>query len=185
MKKLTMQIKRYIHDKTGVAAIEFGLIFPLLVSILFGGYAVFEFLNVQRDTERASAVVSDLVSRQASMSAESADDFIEIAEALMGDVANDPTFSVMLASVSNTFDTGNDETLTLDWSFASKDSERLLQSQISSLNLPEIPEGETIVLAEVKLDYSSLVITNYFGVKEFDQLSVRRPRFVTMVELDD
>lgn len=56
-------IKRWIEDKTGLAATEAALIFPVLLTILLGVFDVGNAILADQKTIRASQVTADLVTR--------------------------------------------------------------------------------------------------------------------------
>lgn len=61
-------IKRYIKDTSGVAAVEAGLIFPVLMIILLGVFDLGNGILAAQKTLRASQVTADLVARNRTIS---------------------------------------------------------------------------------------------------------------------
>lgn len=181
MIKLTPIIQRYFRNQSGIAAVEFALILPVLSLMMFGGYSIYRFVETDRAIERTSEITADLVSRMSKIDDSTVDDMIEIAESLVGDNANDPSFKITMSSISNTFDTDNDYDLEINWSFANDNGAALQESQIPSFDIPYIPEGESVVLVNVELDHSPLLYKNHFGTFSVSQASVRRPRLVPQI----
>ena len=56
--------RRLLGDRSGVAAVEFALIAPLLVLVLLGTVTLFDFYRESLALERATASMSDYMSRQ-------------------------------------------------------------------------------------------------------------------------
>jgi hypothetical protein len=70
----------YRDDAHGVALIEFALIFPFLMVLLFGGIEVTRLLLIQQKLEKAGYVVSDIVTRYTAATAAGAGGEISASE---------------------------------------------------------------------------------------------------------
>lgn len=58
------RLRKFIADKTGVAAVEFAYIAPLLILALFGTIEVSRAVMMHKRFQRVSAMIGDLVSRE-------------------------------------------------------------------------------------------------------------------------
>lgn len=78
MDKATKQnlARQWQSEEDGVAAMEFVLIFPVLMTILFGVYDLGTGFLVNQKVISASQIVSDLISRNVSISDSELDDII-------------------------------------------------------------------------------------------------------------
>jgi len=68
---------RWRSEEDGVALMEFVLIFPVMITILFGVYDLGNGFLVNQKTIAASQIISDLVSRNVSLTEEQLDDIIQ------------------------------------------------------------------------------------------------------------
>lgn len=57
------------RDRSGVAAIEFAMLLPIMVLLLFGGYAIAEAVLLSRKVTITTRALADLTSQYASVSA--------------------------------------------------------------------------------------------------------------------
>jgi len=182
MSTLHNKYRNFLENNTGVAAVEFALIMPILILMTFGGYTSFDMIFTDRAVSRSSAIVTDLTTRSESVDDVYIQNLIEISKSLVGDAAQDDTrFDVSITSISNTFDSDADYELIVNWSFGNKSSVELTTGDIEDYDLPHIPEGESIILVDLSLRYQSDIFQDLFGLIELNEVSIGRPRFVTLV----
>ncbi len=60
-------LRRFAHARAGLAAVEFALILPMMVMVLFGAVEVVNLLEADRRLENTAASVSDVLSRDNSV----------------------------------------------------------------------------------------------------------------------
>ena len=63
MNLLQSRLRPFLRDKRGLAALEFALILPMMVVILFGSVELTEVLTTKSRVENTAAALSDVVSR--------------------------------------------------------------------------------------------------------------------------
>ena len=68
--------KRWRTDEDGLALMEFVLIFPLMITILFGVYDLGNGFLVNQKTIASSQIISDLITRNVSITEDELDDII-------------------------------------------------------------------------------------------------------------
>ena len=68
MIRLTQTIQNWIHREDGIAATEFGLIFPILLVLLLGTFDMGNGILAAQKTIRASQVTADLITRSRTVS---------------------------------------------------------------------------------------------------------------------
>jgi Flp pilus assembly protein TadG len=74
--------RRFAGNRQGVGAIEFAIIFPLLVMIYVGAFEITVGLSVSSRTTRSAAAVADLVTQQQSVSKSWLADMPSVASAM-------------------------------------------------------------------------------------------------------
>ncbi len=114
-----MEQNDFHKDTQGVAAIEFAIVFPILLLLFLASSVLVEGFRTKRLHERAAFIIVDLVTRENSIDETAAQELYLVAEALVGPTAENDDFAVVVASVENEFDTDDDSSLTLMWSCAS------------------------------------------------------------------
>lgn len=58
------RLRLFVYDRTGVAAVEFAYLAPLLILMMFGTFEIARGLIVHKRFQRATAMVADLVTRE-------------------------------------------------------------------------------------------------------------------------
>lgn len=186
MLSLQNTLKRFFKENKAVAAIEFALVMPVLILMSLGGYASYDLFLTDRAINRSSSIVADLTSRSESIDEDYGNDLIEIGRSLVGEAAdNNALFDVSITSVSNTFDSDANYELVVNWSVANKPNLELEDEDIGNYELPFIPEGESVIVVDLKLRYETAIYSDLFGTTELNEVEVRRPRFVTMVPYEN
>jgi len=74
---------RFVRDRRGLAALEFALIAPMMITVLFGSVELTELLATNRRAENTAASVADVVSRDTVIEDDEINDLWTAANALM------------------------------------------------------------------------------------------------------
>lgn len=64
LKALNLRIKRFARQRSGIAAVEFAYLAPLLMLMTFGTFEIARALLVHKRFQRATSMVGDLVARE-------------------------------------------------------------------------------------------------------------------------
>ena len=83
MQKTLAVLRRFSSDRRGLAALEFALIAPLMVLVLFGSVELTELLNTNRRAENTAASVADVISRDTDITTPELNDLWTAATTLM------------------------------------------------------------------------------------------------------
>lgn len=81
---------RFSQDRRGLAALEFALIAPMMIVVLFGAVELTELLATNRRAENTTASIADVVSRDTTVSNDEVSDLWKAAGALMYPNASGP-----------------------------------------------------------------------------------------------
>jgi Flp pilus assembly protein TadG len=65
--RLHSTFKRLLRDRTGVGAIEFAILFPILVMLYIGAFEITVGLSVSKRATRAAGSIADIVTQQQSV----------------------------------------------------------------------------------------------------------------------
>jgi Flp pilus assembly protein TadG len=63
-KKLRVLVRRFVGDREGVGAIEFAILFPILVMLYVGAFEITIGLSVSKRATRAAGTIADVVTQQ-------------------------------------------------------------------------------------------------------------------------
>ena len=83
MKALAVRLAQWISDRRGVAAIEFALIVPLLLSMYFVTMEVSQAIETNKKVSRVGSMVADLVTQQQTITKSELDAILAIGESLL------------------------------------------------------------------------------------------------------
>lgn len=81
--RMPARFRRFLRSTRGLAALEFALIAPMMLFLLFGAVELTNALNTVRRVENVAASLADVVSRDNSVSQEEMDDLWHAIEPLM------------------------------------------------------------------------------------------------------
>jgi Flp pilus assembly protein TadG len=80
---LLARFRKLARDRRGLAALEFALIAPMMVMVLFGSIELTELLATNRRTENTASSIADVVSRDTVITDDELTDLWSAASALM------------------------------------------------------------------------------------------------------
>jgi len=95
MHKMSLSVRRLLNDRSGLAAVEFAMIFPMMVVMFFGVLELSAAISVDRKATLVARTLSDLTSQMASVADADLLSFGETAKAIMTPYPGSPLiFSV-------------------------------------------------------------------------------------------
>jgi Flp pilus assembly protein TadG len=65
---ILLAIRRFVHQRRGVSAVEFALILPIMLTLFIGGQEVTQGITIKRKVTIATRTIADLVSQDISIS---------------------------------------------------------------------------------------------------------------------
>jgi Flp pilus assembly protein TadG len=179
------RIRRFRTAAEGAAAVEFALIFPLLILIFLNTASLFDGFRASRQLERAASVTTDLVTRFDGVEF-TEDDFDLIqatAESILGNYATDSNFTMTVSSVRNFFD--DEDELEVHWSESNDDDALLEEDDLAQFDFPTLAEGDTVIVVQLSLEHSALFVSDIVGDFSLNDFHIRRPRFKTEIVHED
>jgi len=174
---------RFGGDEKAVAAVEFALILPLLVTLYIGMVEVTQAITVNRKVTHLASSLADLVTQTRSVSSGEMNDMFTATEAIMNPYDVTP-LKVVLAAVD--FDA--DGKAKVDWSVGYKRS-AYAENQPPPVEIPEalaIPNTQ-IVIGQVEYSHSttfSVIMKDLLGKTTFDydEIFMLKPRLSDKVD---
>jgi Flp pilus assembly protein TadG len=170
--------RRLGGDRSGVAAVEFALLLPLMLTLYFGAVEFGDALTIDRKVTHVSSSLADLVTQARTISDE---DMVNILNATASIIIpyDDGLLRIKVSGVS----IDEDGEATVTWSDAHNDTPLTVNSVITlpaAVNTP----NTFIVTAEIHYTYTPLVgylLTGSFDLKDQFYLRPRLSDTVTRV----
>jgi Flp pilus assembly protein TadG len=93
MQKMSLRVRRLWNDRSGLAAVEFAMIFPMMVVMFFGVLELSAAIAVDRKATLVARTLSDLTSQMVSVADADLVSFGEAAKAIMTPYPGSPLIS--------------------------------------------------------------------------------------------
>lgn len=145
------KLSRLRHDKRGVAAIEFALVFPVLLLIYFGIVGVTQILSVDRKVTNIASSTADLVSQETVLDSTIMQDIYTASISLIAPFSTN-SISIVVTSI----EADENNITTVAWSNAHNGTAK---SPGSSIIVPNgiTQANTTVIFTEVSYNYVSVI----------------------------
>jgi Flp pilus assembly protein TadG len=171
----TSMLRSLRRDNRGVAAVEFAMIVPIMLSLFIGTVEMSQAITVNRRVSQIAYTTSDLVSRETTISVTQLGNVTELAKVLMRPYDTGP----LKISIINVVADINDEKINkVAWSHqfqggvngAADGSSYSMQDGTTS-------KGCAVIIAEVAYNYTPILFAKYMpGVTELKDKFMFKPR---------
>lgn len=169
---------RFRRDKSGLAALEFALILPIMVVLYLGGFEVSEAFMINRKVTHATSVLGDLVAQAETISDDQMDNILDAVTTVMNPYPVDD-LDIVVSGI-----TIDDEGVaTVAWS----DSRNMTAyGEGAPYDLPDgISQPNTfLIAAEVRYHYTPTFGEALTGTFDLHDEFFLRPRLQNEVERD-
>lgn len=177
IRRLTRLWRSAQRRDDGVAMIEFALVLPIMIFIFVGMVEFGEAFTINRKVENAASTVADLVSQQGSVSDETLEDIVRVAEQVLLPYRSAP---LSLRIISVVADAENRET-TVAWSFGpgapAANTAYSLRAGLTEAN-------SSVIVVEADYDFTPTV-GHFLGSFEITGNAFFRPRTTRVVMKTD
>lgn len=181
-RRMARQLKANI---AGVAAVEFGLIAPLLLIMLIGTVEISRAISIDRRLGLATAMVGDLVAREEDMTAADLNAIYDIVEHVMEPYdVNDLKLAVIPVQASSTNKTNTRVYASSANRPAFNGKSNPSTCATYALTTGLVDEGDSVIVVESSYDYRPLFGNDYISATTWTDKSVLSPRN-SCVDFDD
>lgn len=181
-----MRSRKLLHDQSGLAAVEFALIFPIMLLLFLGSYETANLVLASMKLEASAETAADLVAQTRVNTVLQSTDFTNIANAAKQVLTPLPTTGTLLkiAVASVTYNSGS---AVIDWHTEVNSATAITTANIpnnaSLANLGNQTNGSTDSVIIVKLTYSysspfTYVLSSSYTLTES---AFNRPRYMNCV----
>lgn len=155
-KGLLQRLRRIIADRRGVGAIEFAIVAPLLIMTYVGAFEITVAVTMSRKVARASANVSDLLTRSDSTNLASLNAMKDVTRSVLSPFSQD-VYNLKMTGIT-VDDTGK---ATIAWSRAWS---RTVSEGAESASTP-YAKGASVKLPDDVVAKGSFIVRTEFAVK--------------------
>jgi Flp pilus assembly protein TadG len=163
-------LRRLIGDRTGVAAVEFALLLPIMIMLYIGGLEFSDGFTIKRKVTNTTSALGDLITRTEEISKSEMTDILEAASAVIApyEVGN---LKIKVSGV--TIDSKS--VATVDWSEAQNDTPLAKDTKMT------LPDGVTIpdsflVVVEVHYNFDPAIGYAITGSIDINDTFYLKPR---------
>jgi Flp pilus assembly protein TadG len=169
-----IRLRRLFRDRSGAAAIEFGILAPVAVLLLMGTYELTNALVAYMKLTAACDTVGDLVAQQSSIPTATLNDFYTAEQLVMSPLTTN-TLGLAIASV--TFSSNG--TPSVVWHQEFGGASQMTNLTTSTVGLGNA--GDTVIVAQATYTYTSLLkYVLKTGIPMTERVYTR-PRLVTSI----
>lgn len=162
-RRLQRPFRRLAGDRSGVSAVEFALLLPLMLSLYFGAVEVGDALTIDRKVTHVTSSLADLVTQSRTISNNDMKNILDAAASVIT-----PYESGLLRIKVSGVAIDNDGKATVVWSDARNDTP-LAKNSVVSLPTAVKQPNTFLVTAEVHYTYTPTIgymLTGSFDMKD-------------------
>jgi Flp pilus assembly protein TadG len=165
--------------RSGLAAVEFAFIAPIMILLFFGVLEGSSAYSVNRKVLLASNTLADLVAQETSITKASLEDLFVGMEDVIDPRDIDVTFRV----VSVVLDTATDE-IKVHWSLDSDGGTPYAAGSVypGDLDAALLDDASSLIIAETSYDYASPISQKVIGPITMNKTATRWPRISSKVQ---
>ena len=170
--RLKPNLRRFAAARQGLAALEFAILLPMMIFMLFGAVDLIDAMGTNRRAENVAASLADVISRDTEVSDDEVTGLWSAMAVLMApDSATD-----MKARITS-IEVVSSNSAQVVWSEGHGMS---AYSNGASFDLPAdmMLPGTSVILAETQFDYEAPLGILFTGSMRFEHTAYRRSRLV-------
>ena len=177
--------RRLRENVAGMAAVEFGLIAPVMLIMLIGTIEISRAISIDRRFGLATAMVGDLVAREEDMTSANLNAIYDIVEHVMAPYDATKLKIAVIPVKADSNDKTNTKVYATDANRPSYNGKALPAYAANyGLNAGLVDEGESVIVVESSYDFSPLLVNDLIAAKTWTDKAVLSPR-ASCVDFDD
>ncbi len=170
---------RFRKAKDGLAAVEFALLLPVMITLFFGVVEVSLALICRGDVTNVASTVADLIAQESTVSTGDMTNVFSAANAILYPY---PTSAAQITVTSVIYDTTTNSLTSgkVDWSCTRNGTQRAKNSTVA-LPSAMMTTGGSVIVSEISYTYSSPTTKVITGPKVMTNTFYTKPRRVTAI----
>jgi len=175
------QLRHYVRSAEGISAVEFALIAPLLITILFGTIEVCNALICRQKITTVASSGSDLVAQDSAITVAQINDVFAALNAIVYPYPSAGA-QIIITSVKN--DPNHAGQYIVDWSEAQNTT---AHTKNASITMPTgiVPTGGSVIFSEVTYNYAPITTIFFPGSVSMSDHFYSKPRKSSFVVCSD
>jgi len=168
-------LQSFLRDTRAAVALETVIITPLLVWAFVASFVFFDAYRIYNTSVKTTYMVADMISRQTdTVFGHDIAGMATVAQSIVRGVGEIEMRATQIARINGAF--------VVEWSHGVNGAARLFNSNIPQIEhqLPNMPNGERIVLVETFIDYE-MPFNVGLTVLDFNNFTFVRPRYAGQV----
>lgn len=177
--KKTAGFMGFIRSRSGLAAVEFALIAPVMILLFFGVLEGSAAYSTNRKVLMSANTLADLVAQETSITKDSLDDLF----VGMEDVIDPRDINVTFRVVSVYLDTATNE-VKIYWSRDSNNAVPYAAGTVypGDVDASLLSDAASLIIAEASYDYASPISQKVIGAFTMNRTATRWPRLSAKVQ---
>ena len=171
LSEILKKLKHFRRENKGLAAIEFAMLVPILLSLYMGAVEIGQALTVDRKLSSLAGAAGDLVAQSQQIDQTSIDDIFNITNSILS-----PYDSAGLKITISSVVSDVDNVQSVDWSVSNTGSAHAEGSTIPGMSANVTEPNSSVIVTEVEYAYNSPVTYYITGPLEMSQIFYTRPR---------
>jgi Flp pilus assembly protein TadG len=167
--------RKFRRDGSGLAAIEFAMLAPVMAAMFLGSIELCDALNCQQKVTGMASTAADLVAQETNMTDAEVSNVFSAVNAI---VYPYPTSSLKI-TITSLVDNGKGGG-TVQWSDAQNATARAVGATVT-VPTGVLTTGGTVILAEITYPYNSPVTDYITGTTNMTEVFYERPRRTSAV----
>lgn len=179
------------RDQRGVAAVEFALLLPVMLTMYIGSVEVSQSLNANRRVVLLARTIADLTTQSPKLAAADLGGVVAAASAVLSPLSTVPA-KIRITSIAISSSGSNDPKVvnpaSVCWSYQQGWTAYARGTVLSQTQLPSAlrsEPGTSIIMAEVEYPYKPVIGYVLTGTMTLTERIYMRPRMSTYVERSD
>lgn len=178
--------RRFNRSESGISAVEFALIAPLMAVIYFGCIELSMMMTLDRKVTGATAALGDLTARASNVTNDDLSDIFEATRMVMqpSDMTKADMRITSLIDDGTGATTANDIEVKVVWSDKCGAMTARAADEVVTIPKGLIPTNGTLIMAEIEYPYESPIGFFFQGTKTLSDTFYLRPRRVDSITRD-
>ncbi|MDF1610366.1 pilus assembly protein [Hoeflea sp. YIM 152468] len=167
--RLNQSARKLRGDSSGVGAVEFALIAPVLIVLYMGALEISVAMSVNKKLARASSTVADLVTQEEDVNKATLKSMVNVAESVMMPFRTDGMKVKITGIAVDSTGVGK-----ANWSWQQDETRPYSVGSIQSLPKELAVPNTFLVRTEVELDYELLLVLSGIQDVDFKTLEMKK-----------